>query len=64
MRRRAGLVALCLYAAAALADAGFHLAQSPAAETSRFALDRVIVAVDSGLFWPVDMVAVLLLAVR
>ena len=63
-KRRAGLVALCLYAAAALADAGLHVAETPATETRRFAPDRVIVAIDAGLFWPADMVAALLLAAR
>ncbi|HVC51150.1 MAG TPA: hypothetical protein VND87_03930 [Stellaceae bacterium] len=60
--RRASLVALLLYAACAAADTGLHLAQPPVAGVARFALGRVIVATNAGLFWPVDLVAEALLA--
>ncbi|HEY1796931.1 MAG TPA: hypothetical protein VGG57_12520 [Stellaceae bacterium] len=58
----AGLVALCLYALAGLADTATHLRQPIEYGISRVAPGRVIAATDAGLFWPADLVAAVLLA--
>jgi hypothetical protein len=60
--RYAGLVVLCLYALAALADTAAHLRRPIESGVARFASGRVIAATDAGLFWPADLVAAALLA--
>lgn len=60
--RYAGLVALCLYAVAALADTAMHLRRPVEYGLGRLAPERVIVAADAGLFWPADLVAAALLS--
>ena len=59
--RRVWLLALCVYFAAAAIDIGGHLAA--AHQEGRDWLDpaSLAVAVTAGLFWPVDIVAGLLL---
>jgi hypothetical protein len=62
MSRRVWLVALCLYAIAAVADATVYLREETLAGQDWRAPDNLAVAVSAGLFWPVDLVARLLLA--
>jgi hypothetical protein len=61
MSRRAWLIALCLYAAAAATDFGVHLrADSHAGQDWRDP-GNLAVAFSAGLFWPADLIAALLL---
>jgi|GEM_PF-2309487 hypothetical protein len=53
--------ALCLYAAAGLGDAALHIREEHAAPAGRFAPGHLAVAFAAGLFWPVDLVAQVLL---
>jgi len=62
MSRRVWLVALCLYAIAAVADAAVYLREETLAGQDWWAPDNLAVAVSAGLFWPVDLVAQMLLA--
>jgi hypothetical protein len=55
-------VALWLYALAAAADIAVHLVEHQRAGREWLAPAPIIVAVSAGLFWPVDLVAQLLLA--
>lgn len=60
--RRIWLVALWLYALGAMADIAGHLVAHQQAGREWLAPAPIIVAVSAGLFWPVDLVAQLLLA--
>ena len=60
-RRRAWLLALCLYGLAAAADTAWHLREDVRLGEDWRAIDNLAVAVSAGLFWPADLVAVLLL---
>ena len=60
LRRRLWLAALCLYALAALADMAAHL--NEVARTGEPIAPNIPVAFAAGLFWPVDLVARILLA--
>jgi hypothetical protein len=62
LRRRAWLVALWLYALAAAADIAVHLIEHQRAGREWLAPAPLVVAASAGLFWPVDLVAHLLLA--
>jgi hypothetical protein len=62
MSRRVWLVGLWLYAIAAAADVAVHLREDTQAGQDWWAPDNLAVAVSAGLFWPVDLVAQLLLA--
>ena len=55
-RRRAWVIAVCLYGLAATLDLGVHLAELRA-EHRRIAYPDVAVAFSASLFWPVDLVA-------
>ncbi len=61
LRRRVWLVALWLYALAAAVDIAGHLTQHHRAGREWLAPAPIIVAISAGLFWPVDLVAQLLL---
>ena len=60
--RRLWLLALVLYAAAAIADGGARLAADRRAGRDWRAPANLTVAISAGLFWPGDVVAGLLLA--
>ena len=62
MSRRVWLVGLSLYAIAAVADAAIFLRDEARAGQDWRAPDNLAVAVSAGLFWPVDLVARVLLA--
>ena len=62
MRRRVWLAALWLYAILAVADTAVHLNEDRLAGQDWRAPDNLAVAVSAGLFWPVDLVAKVLLA--
>jgi hypothetical protein len=60
--RRLWLAALILYAGAALADFGLHLAADSRAGRNWHDAAHLAVAFSAGLFWPVDLVAEYLLS--
>ena len=60
--RRMWLLALWLYALTALADIALHLAEHDRAGRDFMSPANLAVAVSAGLFWPLDLVAQLLLA--
>lgn len=64
MRRRLGLLVLLLYAIAAVADTAYHLADDLGTGNRKIEFSEVAVAFSAGLFWPVDIVAMALLAAR
>ena len=55
VKRRVWLVVLLLYAAGAIADAGYRLTAPPPPRGSLIA--ALPVAICAGLFWPIDIVA-------
>jgi hypothetical protein len=61
MSRRVWLVALWLYAILAAADIAVHLGEDHRAGQDWRAPHNLAVAVAAGLFWPIDLVARLLL---
>ncbi len=61
MSRRVWLVVLWLYAIVAAADIAVHLREDTRAGQDWRAPDNLAVAVSAGLFWPVDLVAQVLL---
>ena len=61
MGRRAWLVGLVLYAIAGAADAAIFLRNEAGAGQDWRAPDNLAVAFSAGLFWPVDLMARLLL---
>jgi hypothetical protein len=62
MRRRLYLIGLCLYGLVAVADAAVHLAMHYGANGDFLSPASLAVAVSAGLFWPLDLVARVLLA--
>ena len=56
------LLALWLYTLAAIADIALHLAQHHRAGRDFLSPANLAVAVSAGLFWPLDLVALALLA--
>ena len=60
LHRRLWLAALCLYALAALADMAAHL--NEVGRAGEPIAPNIPVAFAAGLFWPVDLVARILLA--
>jgi hypothetical protein len=62
LSRRVWLVALGLYALAAVTDIAFHLNEDRLAGQDWRAPDNLVVAFSAGLFWPIDLVAQGLLA--
>jgi len=61
MRRRVWLIALCLYAVAAVGDIAMHLRADVRAGQSWHDPANLAVAFSAGLFWPADLIAGLLL---
>jgi len=57
MTGRLSLLPLLAYFAIAFGDAGYHLSKPPIFGGPLLSPERVIVAMDAGLFWPVDLVA-------
>jgi hypothetical protein len=64
MRGRLGLALLVAYGLGATADMAYHLADDLVAGNRRIEASEVAVAFSAGLFWPVDLVAMALLAAR
>lgn len=64
MRRRVWLVALCLYALAAIADGAYRVSEARRAAPPPPGLAAGFVAFCAGLFWPLDIAARVLLAPR
>jgi len=62
LSHRVWLVALSLYAIAAVADVAVHLGADRRAGRDWVMPDNLAEAVSASLFWPVDLVARLLLA--
>jgi hypothetical protein len=60
MRRRAWLVALCLYAVAVVADIAVHLREDRQLGAGTIGYSEVTVAFAAGLFWPADLIGRLL----
>ena len=63
-RHRLWLLGLSLYALAAAADIGFHLYDNLTGGNGEIEFSEFAVAFSAGLFWPVDLVAMALLAGR
>lgn len=64
LRRRAWLVALSLYALGAGIDFAHHLIDDLYSGDAAIEVSEVAVAFSAALFWPIDIVAVALLAIR
>ena len=62
MTRRVWLIVLTLYALAAIADVALHLGEHRRAGRDWLSPANLAVAVSAGLFWPIDLVAQVLLA--
>jgi hypothetical protein len=61
MSRRVWLIALCLYAAGAAIDTAAHLRADTQAGRNWHDPANLAVAFSAGLFWPADLIALLLL---
>jgi hypothetical protein len=61
MRRRIWLLVLIFYVAAGIADGAYCLANPPSAGLHSGIAANLAVAFCAGLFWPIDIVARLLL---
>jgi hypothetical protein len=61
LSRRLWLIALCLYAAAAVTDIAAHLRADHQADRNWHDPANLAVAFSAGLFWPADLIAALLL---
>ena len=61
MSRRLWLIALCLYAAAAAIDIAAHLRADTQAGRNWREPANLAVAFSAGLFWPADLIALLVL---
>jgi len=57
MSRRVWLIALCLYAAAAVIDITAHLRADAQASRNWHDPASLAVAFSAGLFWPADLIA-------
>jgi hypothetical protein len=55
MRRRLSLAVLVLYAAAAIADGAYRLAEPPTPSSHPNALATLSVTFCAALFWPIDV---------
>jgi hypothetical protein len=64
MRRRFWLVGLLLYGLGAGADFAYHLADNLHSGDAAIEFPEIAVAFSAGLFWPIDLVAIALLAAR
>jgi hypothetical protein len=64
MRRWASLAALLLYGLGAGADFAYHLVDDLRTGDRRIEVSEIAVAFSAALFWPVDLVAMALLASR
>jgi hypothetical protein len=63
-QRRVWLAALLLYAAAAAADFAYHLIGDLHTGNRTIGYPEVVVAFSAALFWPMDIVAMALLAAQ
>jgi len=61
MGRRAWLIGLCLYGAAACGDFAYHLIADVRSADRTIKYAELPVAYSAALFWPVDIVAMALL---
>jgi hypothetical protein len=64
MRRRAWLVGLCLYGLGAGIDLAYHLIDDLRSGNQTIEFSEFAVAFSAALFWPIDIVAMALLATR
>jgi len=64
MRHRVWLIALLFYALGAGIDFAYHLVDDLRSGDETIEYSEVAVAFSAGLFWPVDIVAMALLATR
>lgn len=64
MRRRAWLVALSLYALGIATDLTHHLIDDRHTGDAAIEFSEIAVAFSAALFWPIDIVAMALLAMR
>ena len=63
-RRSAWLAALLLYALAAGGDFAYHLTENLRSGNRAIEVSQVPVAFSAAVFWPVDLIAMVLLAGR
>ena len=63
-RRRAWLAALLLYGAVACADFTYHLIDDLHTGNRAIEYSEVAVGFDAALFWPLDLIAMALLAAQ
>jgi hypothetical protein len=64
MHRRAWLVGLLFYGLGAGIDFAYHLIDDLYSGDKAIEFSKVAVAFSAGLFWPIDMIAMALLATR
>ncbi|HKM68633.1 MAG TPA: hypothetical protein VKG22_00300 [Stellaceae bacterium] len=64
MARRAWRIGLCLYAAIACVDFAYHLIYDVYSSDRGVRYSQLPVAYSAALFWPVDLVAMALLATQ
>ncbi len=64
VRRRLWLFILSVYAVAALGDMTYHLIDDLGTGNRKIEFSELAVAFSAGLFWPLDIVAMALLAIR
>jgi hypothetical protein len=62
MGRRIWLIGLCLYGVAACVDFAYHLTYGSRSVDRPIRYSEIPVAFSAALFWPVDIVAMALLA--
>lgn len=62
MHRRVWLVALLLYGAAAVGDFAYHLIDDLHTGNRAIGYPEVVVAFSAALFWPLDLIAMALMA--
>lgn len=62
MGRRAWLIGLVLYALGATADFSSHLIGDLRSGHKKMEFPEIVVAFSAGLFWPIDIIAMSLLA--
>ena len=64
LRHPAWLAALVLYALVATSDFAYHMIEDLRTENQTIEVSEVAVAFSAALFWPVDLIAMALLAIR
>ena len=64
MQRRAWLIGLVLYGLGAGIDLAYHLIDDLHTGDEKIEFSEVAVAFSAGLFWPIDIIAMALLATR